>query len=79
MHYGRDSRVATLRSNHQCSKTGQEVNDAADDQHVTPIKLAQRRFAAPPRANKAGRLRLVHYKTWVKKYQVALTMAKSTP
>lgn len=63
MHYGSDSKVATLRSNHQCNKTGQEVNDAADDQYVVPEKLAQRCFAAPPLANKAGRLRLVHYKT----------------
>lgn len=79
MHYGSEPKVATLRSNHQCSKTGQEVNDAADDQYVAPIKLAQRRFAAPPRAKKAGRLRLVHYKTWVKKCKVGLSMAKTTP
>jgi len=79
MHYGSDPQVTTLRSNHQCNKTRYEVKDAADDQHVAPIKPAQRRFAAPTFANKAGRLKLVHYKTWVKKNKVALTMAKSTP
>lgn len=79
MHCGGDPKLTTLGSNHQCNEPGEQVDDAANDQHVTPKKLAQRRFAAPSLANKAGRLRVAHYRTWVKKYQVALAMAKSTP
>ena len=79
MYRSGDPKFTTLGSNHQCNEPGEQVDDTADDQHVMPIKPAQSRFAAPPLAKKIGSLRLVHYRTWVKKYQVALTMAKSTP
>jgi len=35
-------------------KPAEQVNDAADEQYVAPIKLAQTGFATPPTANKAG-------------------------
>jgi len=64
MYRGGDPKLTTLRSDHQCNEPGEQVNEATDDHHVTPIKLAQMGFATPPTAKIPGCLRRIRRKIW---------------
>ena len=75
MHHRRDDKANALRCKHQRGKARKKIDKAADHQDVAPVQNRQRGFAAPPAAQKIGPARLLHYRTWAKKYTPALTMA----